>query len=83
MTKADNRAAAKAFAAEQDRKRREASYAEAVKADLAQLDALRTYLIFKKRAGVPHHDLTRAIDDYVEQLTGDRTTLHAKSSSIG
>ena len=24
-----------------------------------------------------------AIDDYVEQLTGDRTALHAKPSGIG
>lgn len=83
MTQAENRAAARAHAAERDRQRREEARIEAVKADLAELDRLRNYLIFKKRAGVPHHDLTRAIDDYVEKLTGDRTALHAKSSSIG
>ncbi len=27
--------------------------------------------------------LIDAIDDYVEEVTGDRTALHAKSSSIG
>jgi hypothetical protein len=28
-------------------------------------------------------DLISAIDDYVEKLTGDRTTLHAPRHSIG
>lgn len=83
MTKTENRAAAKAYAAAKDRERREAAHADAVKADLEQLAALRRYLITGRRAGIPHHALTAAIDDYVELLTGDRTTLHAKSSSIG
>jgi hypothetical protein len=34
-------------------------------------------------SGVPHHDLTKAIDDYVERLTGDRRTLHGQNHSIG
>jgi hypothetical protein len=43
----------------------------------------RHYLIFDKKAGVPHHDLTKAIDDYVEKLTDDHRTLHAPNHSIG
>jgi hypothetical protein len=83
MTKSENRAQAKAFALEQEQKRREAARLEAVKADLEQLDALRKYLIFKKRSGVPATELISAIDDYVEKLTGDRRTLHGQSHSIG
>lgn len=83
MTKADNRAAARAFAAEQDAKRRLAIHADAVQADLEQLEKLRRYLITGLRSGVPSGDLVSAIDDYAEKLTGDRTALHAKSSSIG
>lgn len=83
MTKSENRAAAKAFREEQERKRRELARQEAVNSDLEQLDALRKYLIFKKRSDVPAQELISAIDDYVEKLTGDRTALHSKSSSIG
>jgi hypothetical protein len=53
MTKAENRAAAKAFHEEQKRKRREQARAIAVDADLEQLDALRRYLIFHTKARVP------------------------------
>lgn len=83
MTKSENRAAAKAFAQEQERKRKETAKQEAINADLEQLDALRKYLIFNLRSGIPAQDLISAIDDYVEKLTGDRTALHSKSSSIG
>lgn len=83
MTKTENRAAAKAFHREQDRQRREESQAEATAADLEELRKLRDYLIFKARSGVPAQALIAAIDDHVEKLTGDRTALHAKSSSIG
>jgi hypothetical protein len=34
-------------------------------------------------SGVPHHDLTKAIDDYVGKLTGNRRTLHGQTLSIG
>jgi hypothetical protein len=83
MTKSDNRAAAKAFREEQELKRQEEARQEAVKADLVELGALRHYLMFNLRSSVPAQDLISAIDDYVEKLTGDRTTLHSKSSSIG
>jgi hypothetical protein len=79
MTKAENRAAAKAFDEDRERKRREEWRAQAVAADLDQLDKLRRYLIFDTKA----RELIDAIDDYVEKLTGDRRTLHAQNHSIG
>jgi CRISPR/Cas system CSM-associated protein Csm2 small subunit len=83
MTKSENRAAAKAHAEERERQREEAARLEAVKADLEQLAALRNYLIFRKRSREPAEELIKAIDDYVEKLTGDRRTLHAQNHSIG
>lgn len=83
MTKAENRAAARAYATEKDAKRRQAAHADAVAADLDHLAALRRYLITGQRAMVPAQALIEAIDDHVEKLTGDRTALHAKTGSIG
>jgi len=55
-----------------------------IAADLAELGRLRCYVIRRGRAhGADGEKLRSTIDDYVEQLTGDRTALHAKSSSIG
>lgn len=66
------------------RKRDEEARAADIAADLAELDRLRRYLIFGRRAhGADAERLRSAIDDYVGELTGDRTALHAKSSSIG
>jgi len=86
MTKAENRAAAKAWREYREQQRREAEHAADVAADLAELDRLRRHLIFGVQAR--HHrgdreKLMNAIDDYVEEMTGDRTKLHAGSSSIG
>lgn len=83
MTKSENRAAAKAYHAEQEAKRQELARRDAVKADLEQLAALRHYLIFNLRSRVDAHDLISAIDDYAGKLTGDRTALHTKRHSIG
>jgi hypothetical protein len=83
MTKAENRAAAKAYQQEKVRKWREEARAAAVAADLEQLAALRKYLIFSRKVTVPGRDLIDAIDDYVERLTGDRCTLHSQGHSIG
>lgn len=85
MTKAENRAAAKAYHQERMRKLEEEAEAERVKADLAELDRLRRYLIFgiKARRSGNREKLMKAIDDYVEEMTGDRTKLHAGTSSIG
>jgi hypothetical protein len=83
MTKAENRAAAKAFHEERERKRREQARAITVAADLEQLDALRRYLIFQTKARVPARELIDAIDDYVAKLTGDRRTLHDQNHGIG
>jgi hypothetical protein len=83
MTKAENRAAAKAYQEEKQRKWRDEAHAAAAAADLEHLGALRKYLIFDKKAGVAAHDLISAIDDYAEKLTGDRRALHAQHHSIG
>jgi hypothetical protein len=82
MTKAENRAAAKAFRQEKERRWREEAHAQAVAADLEELRRIRHYLIFKRKVPLPYDDLTHAIDDYVEKLTGDRTKLHAPAHSI-
>jgi hypothetical protein len=83
MTKAENRAAAKAYQQEQKRKLDEEIRAQHVAADLNALHRLRNYLIFDSRTAVSGRPLIDAIDDYAGKLTGDRTTLHAKSCSIG
>ncbi|SHM40683.1 hypothetical protein [Bradyrhizobium lablabi] len=83
MTKAENRAAAKAYQQEKLRRWQEEAHAAAVAADLEQLAALRKYLIFKAKVRIPHDDLLNAMDDYVERLTGNRRALHAQHQSIG
>ncbi|MEH2490430.1 hypothetical protein [Bradyrhizobium sp. AZCC 2230] len=67
------------------RKLDEEAEAERAKADLAELDRLRRYLIFGTQARLSgdREKLTKAIDDYVEEMMGDRTTLHAKNHSCG
>lgn len=82
MTKAENRAAAKAWHEERMRQRAAGARAEAVKAELVELDRLRCYLIRERTLGHTR-PLIDAIDDYAEQITGDRTALHAKPSGIG
>jgi hypothetical protein len=62
---------------------REEAHAKAVAEDLEHLETLRRYLVSDRKVTVPGRDLIDAIDDYAEKLTGDRTALHAKSSSIG
>ncbi|MDN5003795.1 hypothetical protein ACFQZO_23445 [Bradyrhizobium sp. GCM10027634] len=82
MTKAENRAAAKAWHEERQRQLTAEARARAVEVELAELDRLRRYLIRERMLGYTR-PLIEAIDDYVEQITGDRTRLHARSSSIG
>jgi hypothetical protein len=83
MTKAENRAAAKAYQEEKKRRWQEEAHATAITADLEQLAALRKYLIFSRKVPIPGRELIDAIDDYVEKLTGDRRALHAQHHSIG
>jgi hypothetical protein len=83
MTKAENRAAAKAYQREKLQRWREEAHAKAVAEDLEYLGALRKYLISYRKVTVPGRDLIDAIDDYVEKLTGDRRALHAQHHSIG
>jgi hypothetical protein len=82
MTKAENRAAAKASpGTDAEAPRGSARYCRRCRSRGASTPP--DYLIFEKEAGVPHHDLTKAIGDYVERLTGDRRVLHAPNHSIG
>lgn len=81
MTKVENRAAAKAWHEERMRQRAEEARAESVKAELAELDRFRRYLMHSRLGHT--RPLIDAIDDYVGQISGDRTALHAKPSSIG
>jgi hypothetical protein len=83
MTKAENKASAKAWHAEREAQRREIARAEAAKADLVELDRLRHYLIFNMKSKVNSRPLIDAIDDLAEKLTGDRRALHDKNHSIG
>ena len=84
MTKAENRAAARAWHDERMRQRAEDARADAVAADLAELGRLRHYLVVgRKDLRADREKLMKAIDDYVEEMTGDRTKLHAQGSSIG
>jgi hypothetical protein len=83
MTKAEDRATAKAYQQEKMQRWREEAHAKAVAEDLEHLAALRKYLIFGRKVTVPGRDLIDAIDDYVEKLSGDRRTLHAQHHSIG
>ena len=82
MTTTENGAAMKPYDQERMQNHHEEAHAIDVAADLEELRRLRRYLIFGRKVLLPY-DLTRAIDDYVEKLTGDRTTLHAPHHSIG
>jgi hypothetical protein len=83
MTKAENRAAARAYPQQKLREMAEEIRRDRVNADLVELDRLLCYLIFKSESGGPREALLSAIDDYVEALTGDRRALHGQNSSIG
>jgi hypothetical protein len=84
MTKTENRAAARAYAAEKQRRYQEEQERAGRATDLEALRVIRDYLIFKaKTRGHAHERLTVAIDDYAGEITGDRTALHAKPASIG
>lgn len=83
MTQKENRAAARAFREEKEVKLREQIRQDAAKADLEKLDDLRRYLATGLKSRVDPRDLINALDDFAEKLTGDRTALHSKPSSIG
>lgn len=84
MTKAENRAAGRAYAAEKQRRFQEEQEQKGRAADLEALRVIRHYLIFKaKTRGDAHERLRVAIDDYAGEITGDRTALHSKTASIG
>ena len=84
MTKTENRAAARAYAAEKQRRFEEERDRAGRAADLEALRVIRDYLIFKANTrGDACERLRAAIDDYAGEITGDRTALHAKPASIG
>lgn len=84
MTKTENRAAARAYAAEKERRYQEQQDRAGRAADLEALRVIRDYLVFKARTrGDAHERLKAAIDDYAGEITGDRAALHAKPASIG
>jgi hypothetical protein len=85
MTKTENRAAARAYAAEKRRRFDEERDRAGRAADMEALRVIRHYLIFeaKTREGLGRDRLITAIDDYAGEITGDRTALHAKPASIG
>lgn len=84
MTKAENRAAARAWHRERMRQRAEEVRAEAIAVDLVELGRLRHYLIFgRKDHRADREKLMQAIDDYVQEMTGDRTMLHAQNHKCG
>jgi hypothetical protein len=83
MTKAENRAAARAYHRQKMQDLAREVHQQRVNADLAELGRLLHYLLFKSQSGGPREALLSAIDDYVEALTGDRRALHDHGSSIG
>jgi hypothetical protein len=84
MTKAESRAASRAYQQQKLQDMAREVQQQRVNADLAELDRLRRYLIFKSESGGPRDALLSAIDDYVDALTGDRNKLHDHGhSSIG
>jgi hypothetical protein len=83
MTKAENRAAAKAYRQQKLKEMADEIQAERIEADLVELDRLRHYLILGSQTRVSRQPLITAIDDYVEALTGDRHKLHTRVHSAG
>jgi hypothetical protein len=84
MNKTENRAAARAYAAEKERRFREDQERIARDADLEALHIIRDYLIHRaKTRGDTRDRLIAAIDDYAGEITGDRAALHSKTASIG
>jgi hypothetical protein len=84
MTKTENRAAARAYAAEKQLRLQEDQEQAERAADLEAARVIRHYLIYKaKTRGDARDRLLTAIDDYAGEITGDRTALHAKPASIG
>ena len=83
MTKAENRAAAKAYRQQKLQEMADRIRTERIDADLAELGRLRQYLIFESQMNAAREPLITAIDDYVEALTGDRCRPLARRHSAG
>jgi hypothetical protein len=84
MTKTENRAAGRAYAAAKERRFQEERERAGRAAGLEALRVIRHTPIFEARTrGDAHERLRIAIDDYAGEITGDRTALHSKPASVG
>lgn len=77
MSKTANRAAAKAY--QQEKLRRERDEAERARI-LGMIETIGPFRRFLIQTRAPEELLTK-LDDWVGELTGDRTYLHSKDSS--
>jgi hypothetical protein len=78
MTKAENRAAAKAYMQEKLEREREERLRQDIAADLEQLRVFRNYFLRERKVwSINSATLISLIDDYAERLTGRRDALWA------
>ena len=83
MTKAENRAAAKAWQEERQRQYREDQHKANVAADVEKLTEFRWYIMLHRKVMDVNADpLIAAIEEHAERLTGDKHALSLKSHSI-
>jgi hypothetical protein len=83
MTKAENRAAAKAWRDEWQRQAREEQHKADVAADIEKLTEFRWYVMLHRRVKEVDADpLIAAIEEHAERLTGEKGTLSLKGHSI-
>ncbi|MBR0849992.1 hypothetical protein JQ543_19725 [Bradyrhizobium diazoefficiens] len=82
MSKAFNRAQAKAYIEERQRLQQDEQHKKNVREELAVLRTFREYMQRNRPTSTTLGSLIAAVDAYVEQLTGDPHTLWASSADI-
>jgi hypothetical protein len=83
MTKAENRAAGKAWHEERQRRAREDQHRANVALDIEKLTEFRWYIkLHRKVREVDADPLIAAIEEHAERLTGEKRTLSLKAHSI-
>jgi hypothetical protein len=83
MTKAENRAAAKAWHAERQRQMRAEMHQANVAADIEKLREFRWYIMLHRKVlEVDADPLIAAIEAHAERLTGDKHALSLQGHSI-
>jgi hypothetical protein len=81
VTKAENKAAAKAYLQEKQAREREERLRQDIAADLEQLRIFRDYFSRERKVwSINTATLISLIDDYAERLTGRRDALWAKDA---